>query len=108
MRGADIVICRAGATTLAELAAVGRASILVPLPTATDDHQRRNALALVARGAAEMIEQRDLSGERLAAVLLALAGDETRRQRLGAAARSLARPHAAAAIVDRIVALAAR
>jgi UDP-N-acetylglucosamine--N-acetylmuramyl-(pentapeptide) pyrophosphoryl-undecaprenol N-acetylglucosamine transferase len=108
MKIADVVVCRAGATTLAELAAAGRASILVPLPTASDDHQRKNAMALVARGAAEMIDQRELSGERLAAALVALASDEPRRQRIGAAVRGLARPDAAAAIVDRIVALAAR
>src|SRR6185369_4785943 len=56
MKTADLVVCRAGATTLAELTAAGRPSILVPLPTATDDHQRRNAEALVTQGAARMIE----------------------------------------------------
>ena len=58
MTAADVVVCRAGATTVAELAACGRASILVPLPTATDDHQRRNAQALVRQGAALLVEQR--------------------------------------------------
>jgi UDP-N-acetylglucosamine--N-acetylmuramyl-(pentapeptide) pyrophosphoryl-undecaprenol N-acetylglucosamine transferase len=106
MNAADLVVCRAGATTLAELAACGRASILVPLPTATDDHQRKNAQALVKEGAAQMVEQRELSGDRLAAEILALAGDEDRRRRMQVAARRMARPDAARAIADRILALA--
>lgn len=108
MKAADVVVCRAGATTLAELTAAGRPSILVPLPGATDDHQRKNAEALVAQGAAHMIEQRDLSGERFAAEILALAGDRLRRQRMSDAARRMGRPDAARVIVDRILALAGR
>jgi UDP-N-acetylglucosamine--N-acetylmuramyl-(pentapeptide) pyrophosphoryl-undecaprenol N-acetylglucosamine transferase len=103
MKAADLVICRAGATTLAELAAAGRPSILIPLPTATDDHQRKNAQAFVRHGAAVMVEQRELSGERLATELLALANDAVRRARLAQAAKSLARPDAAAVIVDRVL-----
>jgi UDP-N-acetylglucosamine--N-acetylmuramyl-(pentapeptide) pyrophosphoryl-undecaprenol N-acetylglucosamine transferase len=106
MTSADVVVCRAGATTLAELMAAGRASILIPLPTATDDHQRRNAEALVKQGAAAMVEQRDLTGERLAAELLAMAGDGARRQRMSEAARAMARPDAARIIVDKVIALA--
>jgi UDP-N-acetylglucosamine--N-acetylmuramyl-(pentapeptide) pyrophosphoryl-undecaprenol N-acetylglucosamine transferase len=106
MKAADVVICRAGATTLAELTAAGRASILVPLPTATDDHQRRNAQALVVQEAAQMIEQRELSGERLAAEILALAGDEERRRRMTGNARRMARPDAARVIVDKVLELA--
>jgi len=106
MNAADLVVCRAGATTVAELTAIGRPSILVPLPTATDDHQRRNALALVRDGAARMIEQRELSGDRLAAEMLALANDGEQRRRMAAAARRLARPDAARVIVDRVLALA--
>jgi UDP-N-acetylglucosamine--N-acetylmuramyl-(pentapeptide) pyrophosphoryl-undecaprenol N-acetylglucosamine transferase len=106
MKRADLVICRAGATTLAELTAAGRASILVPLPTATDDHQRKNALALVSGGAARMIEQRDLTGDRLAAEIIALTGDAVERQRIATAARAMARPDAARVIVDRILQLA--
>jgi UDP-N-acetylglucosamine--N-acetylmuramyl-(pentapeptide) pyrophosphoryl-undecaprenol N-acetylglucosamine transferase len=106
MKRADLVICRAGATTLAELTAAARPSILVPLPTATDDHQRRNAAALVRGGAARMIEQPALTGERLAAEVLALAGDQELRTRIATAARALARPDAARLIVARILALA--
>jgi len=106
MTSADVVVCRAGATTLAELTAAGRPSILVPLPAATDDHQRKNAQALVKHGAAQMVEQRELSGDRLAAEITALAGDAERRRRMGDAARRLARPDAARVIVDRILALA--
>jgi UDP-N-acetylglucosamine--N-acetylmuramyl-(pentapeptide) pyrophosphoryl-undecaprenol N-acetylglucosamine transferase len=106
MKAADVVVCRAGATTIAELTAAGRPSILVPLPTATDDHQRKNAEALVRHGAAQMVEQRELSGDRLAAEITALTDDAGRRRRMSDAARRLARPDAASVIVDRVLALA--
>jgi UDP-N-acetylglucosamine--N-acetylmuramyl-(pentapeptide) pyrophosphoryl-undecaprenol N-acetylglucosamine transferase len=105
---ADLVVCRAGATTLAELTAAGKAAILIPLPTATDDHQRRNAEALADRGAAEVVLQRDMTGASLASRILALAGDHERRRRMAAAARALARPDAAKAIVDRALELVRR
>jgi UDP-N-acetylglucosamine--N-acetylmuramyl-(pentapeptide) pyrophosphoryl-undecaprenol N-acetylglucosamine transferase len=105
-RNADLVVCRAGATTLAELAAAGRAAILVPLPTATDDHQRSNALVLVREGAARMVEQHGLTGDSLASALLELAGDPAARQRMGGAARRLAHPDSARVIVDKVLALA--
>lgn len=108
MRAADLVVCRAGATTLAELTALGRPALLVPLPTATDDHQRRNAEALARRGAAEVLEQAALGGERLADRILALAADEPRRRSMAEAARSAGRPDAARLIADRVLALAAR
>ncbi len=106
MKAADLVICRAGATTLAELMAAGRPSILIPLPTATDDHQRRNAQALVAHGAAEMVEQRELSGERLAGEIVALATNGRRRRSMRENARRMAKPDAARLIVDCILRLA--
>ncbi len=106
MKQADLVVCRAGATTLAELTAAGRPSILVPLPTATDDHQRRNAEALVTRGAARMIEQHALTGRLLAAQIIALAANETERSSMSAAARRLAKPDAAKVIVDKVLELA--
>ena len=105
MHDADLVVCRAGATTLAELAAAGRPSILIPLPTAADDHQRRNAQVVAAAGAAEVIEQRELSGNRLAVRVMALAADRAGREAMGRAARGLARPDAAAAIAGRALAL---
>jgi len=86
--------------------AAGRPSLLIPLPTATDDHQRRNAEALVRQGAARMVEQRELTGERLATELLALAGDEEERAAIGSRARALARPDAARLIVDKVLELA--
>ena len=101
MRRADVVVSRAGATTLAELAASGRPSLLVPLPGAADGHQQGNAEVLAERGAAEVLPEAGLSGERLAARVLALAGDDERRRRMAAAARTLARPRAVSVIVDR-------
>ncbi len=106
MRAADIVVARAGASTLAELTVLGRASVLVPLPTAADDHQRKNARVLVAAGASEVIDESDLNGERLAQVLVALASDAARRARMASSARMLGKPDAAARVADRIVTLA--
>jgi len=94
-RRASLVVCRAGATTIAEVCAVGRPSILVPFPFAADDHQTKNALALEAAGAAAYIADRDLTAERLAASLRELLGDAGRRDRMSAAARARARPEAA-------------
>jgi UDP-N-acetylglucosamine--N-acetylmuramyl-(pentapeptide) pyrophosphoryl-undecaprenol N-acetylglucosamine transferase len=104
---ADVIVCRAGATTLAEITAAGRAAILVPLPTATDDHQRHNAEALAQKGAAEILLQSEMTGRTLATRILALARDRDRRARMAAAARSLARPDAAKVIVDRALQLVA-
>jgi UDP-N-acetylglucosamine--N-acetylmuramyl-(pentapeptide) pyrophosphoryl-undecaprenol N-acetylglucosamine transferase len=106
MKSADVVVCRSGATTLAELTAARRASILVPLPTATDDHQRKNAEALVKQGAARMVEQRELNGDRLSAEILALATQADERQRIAEAAGRMARPDAARVIVDKVLELA--
>jgi UDP-N-acetylglucosamine--N-acetylmuramyl-(pentapeptide) pyrophosphoryl-undecaprenol N-acetylglucosamine transferase len=105
---ADVVVCRAGATTLAEITAAGKPAILIPLPTATDDHQRKNAEALMAGGAAELLLQRDLTGAVLAERIVTLAGDRARRERMAAAARGLSRPDAARLIVDRAMELMKR
>ena len=102
---ADLIVCRAGATTLAEIAAAGKAAILVPLPSATDDHQRKNAEALAATGAAEVLLQAEATGPVLARRILSLAADAEARARLGRAARALARPDAARVIVDRALEL---
>jgi UDP-N-acetylglucosamine--N-acetylmuramyl-(pentapeptide) pyrophosphoryl-undecaprenol N-acetylglucosamine transferase len=106
MRRADLVVCRAGATTLAELAAAGKPAILIPLPTATDDHQRANATAVASAGAAVLLEQRHLDGASLARELGALTADAAGRERMSRAAAGLARPRAAGDIADRILALA--
>ena len=108
MTAADVVVCRAGATTLAELTAAGKPAVLIPLPTAADDHQRKNAEVLVGAGAAEMIEQKDLSGEAIAGRIAALVADAPRRERMATAARAFARPDAARVIVDRALELAGR
>jgi len=108
IRSADVVISRAGATTLAELAAAGRPAVLIPLPTAADDHQRKNAELLRDAGAVEVIEEKELTGEVLAGRLLELVADPARLAAMSAAARSLARPRAAELIVDRALELAGR
>jgi UDP-N-acetylglucosamine--N-acetylmuramyl-(pentapeptide) pyrophosphoryl-undecaprenol N-acetylglucosamine transferase len=105
MKSADLVVCRAGATTIAELTAAARPSVLIPLPTAADDHQRKNAEALAASGAAEVLAQPAMTGERLADVIAALAASTERRRAMSEAARRLAKPDAARAIVDRALEL---
>lgn len=99
---ADLVICRAGATTTAELIAAGKASIMVPFPYAADDHQRKNAEALQSAGAARMIVQQELSGERLVKEIEALANEPQRIDSMEDASRRLARGDAAVAAVDII------
>jgi UDP-N-acetylglucosamine--N-acetylmuramyl-(pentapeptide) pyrophosphoryl-undecaprenol N-acetylglucosamine transferase len=105
MSAADLIVSRAGATTLAELAAAARPSVLVPFPHATDDHQRKNAEVLSRAGAAILIDQRDLAGARLAAVIRELAADRSRLDRMAGEVRQFARPDAARLIVERGFAL---
>jgi UDP-N-acetylglucosamine--N-acetylmuramyl-(pentapeptide) pyrophosphoryl-undecaprenol N-acetylglucosamine transferase len=102
---ADLVLCRAGATTLAELAAAARPAVLVPLAAATDDHQRKNAKVLVDAGAAVVIEERDLTGPLVAAVVGALVADRARLAAMARAMAAFARPDAARRIVDRLLQL---
>ncbi len=106
MKAADVVVCRAGATTLAELAASATPAILVPLRTASDDHQRKNAEVVAGNGGAIVIEERELTGDRLSGVLQALVRDRERLARMSKAARAMARPDAAARIADRVETLA--
>jgi UDP-N-acetylglucosamine--N-acetylmuramyl-(pentapeptide) pyrophosphoryl-undecaprenol N-acetylglucosamine transferase len=108
MTAADLVISRAGATALAELAAAGRPAILVPFPAATDDHQRKNARVVAAAGGAIVIDESELSGTRLAEVADGLLADPSRLAAMSRAMRGLARPDAAARIVDRLLELAGR
>jgi UDP-N-acetylglucosamine--N-acetylmuramyl-(pentapeptide) pyrophosphoryl-undecaprenol N-acetylglucosamine transferase len=105
VRAADVIICRAGATTIAEISAAAKPAILIPLPTATDDHQRKNAEALAAAGAAEVLLQTEATGAVLAGRIRALAVDASHRARLSAAARQFARPDAAKVIADRAMEL---
>lgn len=97
---ADLIICRAGATTSAELVAAGKAAIMIPFPLAADDHQRKNAEALQAAGAARMILQQDLSGERLAQEILTLSSNPVEISDMEGRSRALARRDAASATVD--------
>jgi UDP-N-acetylglucosamine--N-acetylmuramyl-(pentapeptide) pyrophosphoryl-undecaprenol N-acetylglucosamine transferase len=102
-----VVVSRAGATTCAELAAAGRGAILVPLEIA-GGHQRRNADALARSGAAEVIPQSELTGEKLAAALNTLAQDPSRCHAMATAARAQAKPRATKEIVDKLEDLMSR
>jgi UDP-N-acetylglucosamine--N-acetylmuramyl-(pentapeptide) pyrophosphoryl-undecaprenol N-acetylglucosamine transferase len=107
---ADLVICRAGALTIAELAAAGVASILIPFPFAVDDHQTRNAQFLSQRGAAILLPQADLSAEKLAQLLRELVAGEGNREKLLAMAgqaRSVAKADAAQRVAQVCAELAA-
>lgn len=91
---ADLVVCRSGAGAVAELAAAGKPSILIPFPYAADDHQLHNAEAMSRAGAARLIPDRELTGEALFQQIKDLAMDPAGLMRMGAAARELARPGA--------------
>lgn len=104
--GADVVIARAGAMSCAEITAVGLPAILAPYPHAAGDHQRANAEVLVRAGAAEMILDPELTGQRLADALGALLRDPERRARMAAAARACGIPDAAERVADECVRLA--
>jgi UDP-N-acetylglucosamine--N-acetylmuramyl-(pentapeptide) pyrophosphoryl-undecaprenol N-acetylglucosamine transferase len=97
---ADLLLCRSGASTVAEVAAAGKPAIFVPLPTAADDHQTRNAEAFARRDAGVLLPQKELTPERLAEFVKTLLSDRDRLLRMGAAARQLAHPDAAARIAQ--------
>jgi len=103
---ADLVVSRSGAGAVAEIAAAGKAAILVPFPFAADDHQTRNAEALVRAGAARMVADREFTGKRLLDEVGALAGEPGAIERTGEAARRFARPGAAARAADILEELA--
>lgn len=107
-REAAVVICRAGGNTLAEVLALGKAALLVPYPRAADGHQLANARQASSRGAAVLLEERDLTPARLAAEISRLLGDAGLRERMGRSARALARPDAAHAVAARVIALSGR
>ena len=100
---ADLVVSRSGATTCAELTAAGKASVLIPFALAADDHQKSNAVALEKAGAARMVEERDLTGDRLAEAITSILGDPGRLQAMEDAARAVARPDAAARVADLLL-----
>lgn len=97
---ADLVVCRAGASTVAELAAAGCAAVLVPFPHAVDDHQTRNGEFLVRVGAAVMVQESELTGEKLAGLLQDLLGDRERLLQMAQAARRCATPDTVNKIVS--------
>jgi UDP-N-acetylglucosamine--N-acetylmuramyl-(pentapeptide) pyrophosphoryl-undecaprenol N-acetylglucosamine transferase len=102
---ADLLVCRAGATSIAEITASGKAAIFIPFPFAVNDHQTKNAELLVNRGAAAMIPERDLTGETLAGVIRRLAQDQGKIAEMEKNAASLGNARAAADIVDECLAL---
>jgi UDP-N-acetylglucosamine--N-acetylmuramyl-(pentapeptide) pyrophosphoryl-undecaprenol N-acetylglucosamine transferase len=97
---ADLIVGRAGATTVAELAIAGKPAVFIPFPTAADNHQELNAREMAEAGAALMFRQADLTAEKLAAALRPLLDDADARARMGEAMRKLAKPDAAAAVID--------
>ena len=99
-RAADLIVSRAGATTVAELGVVGRPAILVPYPYAADNHQEINAQELVRAGAAQLYRQADLTPERLADAMTGLLEDPDARRHMGSAMKAFGRPEAAGVIVD--------
>lgn len=105
LAAADLVICRAGAITLSELEAAGRASILIPSPNVAENHQYHNAMVLQNAGAALVLEEKDLTGEALVKLVKELTGDPARLRRLGENAKSLAAPHAVEQIAEELLAL---
>ena len=97
---ADLVVCRSGASTVAEIAAAGKPAVFVPFPRAADDHQRVNAEALAKHGAAVVVEESKLEGVWLAETIAALLQDPQQLKRMSEAARSLAHPNAAIEIAQ--------
>ncbi len=97
---ATLVVARAGATTLAELCAIGRPSVLIPFPFAADDHQAKNAEALQAQGASICVRESELEVDRIGELIAGLLDSPEKRQKMARAAREHGRPDAAAAIVD--------
>jgi UDP-N-acetylglucosamine--N-acetylmuramyl-(pentapeptide) pyrophosphoryl-undecaprenol N-acetylglucosamine transferase len=102
----DLILARSGASTVAELAASGKPSLLVPLPTAADDHQRKNAEVLVAGGAAKMLLEQDMTGPALLAALSGLLKNREELEAMSGRARTFAHPQAAAKIAEMVAVLA--
>jgi len=105
---ADVIVCRAGATTVAEVAACGLPAVFVPFPFATADHQRYNALAMVNAGAAEMVLNGQLEKGRLMEILLPLLEDQSKRQAMARKSKRFGRPQAAADVARAVLRLAGK
>lgn len=105
-RACQLMVGRAGATTIAELTAVGRPALLIPFPQAADDHQTHNARYMVEKGAALLLPQGDTTPEQLATALQGLCRDRARLAAMAAASQRLGRPAAADVIAERVLALA--
>ncbi len=97
---ADLVVCRSGASTVAEITAAGKPAVFVPFPRAADDHQKRNAEALERASAAVMLEESDLNRESLVDTVTSLFADRARLAQMGQAASNLAHPNAARDVAD--------
>lgn len=106
MSAADVVICRAGASTLSEIEALGKASILIPSPNVAENHQYHNAMALVNNDAAVIIEEKDLTGEKIIALADELVRNDERRNTIGRNARNMAIIDAKEKIAEIVVSLA--
>ena len=105
LAAADLVIARAGAMTLAELTAVGRASVLIPSPNVAENHQYHNAMVLANHQAAVVIEEKDLTGEKLVAVVKDMTADPQKLREIGLAAKTLGVPDACGHITDELLKL---
>lgn len=103
---ADLMVCRAGASSTAEIAMMGKPSILIPYPLATDNHQEQNARAFADAGASVLLLDKECTGDRLSGLIRECLGDPQRLRVMGRAAAGLARPGAAEAIVEEILMLA--
>ena len=101
-RASDLVVCRAGGTTLAEVCAAGRAAVIIPFPYAAEDHQRRNAEVLAAAGAAVVMDEAQAAPEDLCREVLAILRDDARRRRMASRALSLSRAGAASYVVEQM------
>jgi UDP-N-acetylglucosamine--N-acetylmuramyl-(pentapeptide) pyrophosphoryl-undecaprenol N-acetylglucosamine transferase len=105
---ADLLLCRSGASTVAEITAAGKPAIFVPFPRAADDHQRRNAEAIAQAGAALLVPQAELTPERLAQLLVELFGDPQRLKKMGERARELSHVDAAGRVACMVAELAGK
>ena len=105
MSAADIVICRAGASSLSEIQALGKASILIPSPNVAENHQYHNAMALVNKGAALILEEKEFTKEKMQSLFLSLAADDEKRHSVEAAAKAMSTVDAKEKIADNVISL---